>query len=149
MNPHVNKKSKKAEIKPPIPSKEVQPKGKNVYSFQKEVIDREPPNQSLNHSILMPPEPPQKKWGFQIFTGKDQQSQVDSSKELSVVMMPSRQDRQRAARSVEPTRGTKDVDSAHKVLKNPPQDDSLFLKGEPYAENFLRDPPGNLAEEII
>ena len=81
--------------------------------------------------------PPQKKWGFQIFTGKDQ---VDSS------MMPSRQ---RAARSVEPTRDTKDVDSAHKFLKNPPQDDSLFLKGEPYAENFLRDPPGNLAEEII
>jgi hypothetical protein len=33
MNPHVNKKSKKAEIKPPIPSKEVQTKGKNVYSF--------------------------------------------------------------------------------------------------------------------
>ena len=28
--PHVNKKSKKAEIKPPIPTKEVQP---NVYSF--------------------------------------------------------------------------------------------------------------------
>ena len=94
----------------------------------------------------MPPEPPHKKWGFQIFTGKDQQSQVDSSKELSVVMMPSRQ---RAARSVEPTRDTKDVDSAHKFLKNPPQDDSLFLKGEPYAENFLRDPPGSLAEEII
>jgi hypothetical protein len=96
----------------------------------------------LNHSILMPPEPPQKKWGFQIFTGKDH---LDSSKELSVVMMPSRQ---RAARSVEPTRDTKDVDSAHKFLKNPPQDDSLFLKGEPYAENFLREPPGNVAEEI-
>jgi hypothetical protein len=100
----------------------------------------------MNHSILMPPEPPQKKWGFQIFAGKDQQSQVDSSKEHSVVMMPSRQDKQRAARSMEPPRETKDVVSAHKFLKNPPQDDSLLLKGEPYAENFLKELPANPVE---
>ena len=61
-------------------------------------------------------------------------------------MMPSRQDKQRAARSMEPPRETKDVVSAHKFLKNPPQDDSLLLKGEPYAENFLKELPANPVE---
>ncbi len=145
MNPIFNKLSQQTSDKPPVPFQSTA-KGKSLYNFQKEVTDREAPNQSLNHSIVGPNEPPAKKYGFQIFTGKDQSANESNniSKETSLIIwQPSKKSepKPQEQHSLENSLCLKGVPHAEKFLREPNVEDSLILKGEPYAERFLQRPP--------